>query len=338
MRVLARLLLITVCVTMSFRIYSQTDVGEYIQPSQDYKSRGRQISKFADSVVGNFKSEEFESSIQYIRDNNFTFPGGLDGLTWFYSLTRPAMHFTWKFHLEALDLWTRRYRKSPTSYIFRAANLISRGANSLQPVLHGDAKTTDFTPDKDLLKQARQALVDSKQISSKDPYWFVLMAEISIYLGDPQEKFMQIVNEGIKRYPNNFLLIIIASNYFLPNWYGSADAFEAYASKMASRPNAKDGKTMYARLYWHAAKAQYGVGLLKYSKVNRPRLLASTIALTELYPELENDNKSAFLFCLLGAKSRTRKMITKRNAIFDSANYWTNKDVFHLCRTWALSS
>lgn len=190
------------------------------------------------------------------------------------------------------------------------------------------------------LAKVRSDLLEAKPLAANDPYWYTFMALLDVALKRDPSEIRALVEEGLKQNPNNYELVVMASNRFLAKWSGEAGDLDKFAVEMSDRFKDREGFAMYARIYAQAQAAQYGSQLFKISKVDWTRLMAGIRDLVARYPDAAHQNQGALLACLGGNRALTREIMGQRTfskdpAVWYQLNINQTWDAYSICRTWA---
>ena len=71
-------------------------------------------------------------------------------------------------------------------------------------------------------------------------------------MGVEKSRFLEIVHEGMTRYPDYDELVFIGADYLSPKWHGSLEELEEFARASLERTMPTRGYELYARIYWAA--------------------------------------------------------------------------------------
>jgi len=325
-RVLVALLLLVLCGAIAVWFASDPDDDETVSGRiQDTIQQGLQLRIDIDRL---------EAFTAWMRGGPGRFKSGQLYATEFYQEIVPYVHSNSPYHREALDRWKARFPKSPTPHLLQAASqAYLAGANEMLALLSDFPREPSERSEADL-EVARRYLLTHKDVASSDPYYWVLLVEISTLLGRDADEILEIIDEGLRNEPRNFDLVEVGAHYFSPKWHGDAERLEAFATSMSERFLPVDGPGVYARIYWQALRTQYKLGLFKLARISWQRMNAAIIGLRARYPTEAHDNIGALLACLAGDKVLTGSIL--RSAGFRLQDHlWQNRNAFDLCDRWS---
>lgn len=259
-----------------------------------------------------------------------------DALWEFYKDIAPATHTG--FGSMNVVSWMER---QPTARLPLLATLTAQ-----VPIFGGNLRTTFWSParwvenreTRPQLQSMRSHLQDAGETASRDPQWYLLMAELLMANRASHEEMTKLVREGVEADPSNFQLAIIAANYFLPKWGSSAETFEAWARTVAEAYPIAERNAMYARLYWQAFRAEYLGQLFHLSRVDWNHLMLGLRDLLALHPSEAHLNQALVLACLGGNREFSREVLLHPRFAY-SDRYWyqlkAKGGAYQPCRRWA---
>lgn len=186
----------------------------------------------------------------------------------------------------------------------------------------------------DYLERARLFLDAHRGDGETDPQWYVEMLWVTIGQGWPLAAFQALVDEATARHPDYTEIYLVASDYLLPKWHGSAALLENFASAAVEKTDPRDGMAMYARIYWHASTNQFKTRLFEDSRVVWASMAQGIDDVLRVYPDARNVNSFARFSCLAGDKAKTRDLIGRLENTPDPA-IWVGAPAFADCRDWA---
>lgn len=187
-------------------------------------------------------------------------------------------------------------------------------------------------------ESVRTELLKVKPFAADDPYWYQLMAKAIIALRRDKAELDEIVEEGMKRHPGNYGLIVTAAAGHLSKWGGSAESLENFAQRVLALSSHADGLANYARVYNVALRAQYGALLFDVAKPNWQLLMSSVRDLMARSPSDVHLNVAAVLACAGGNRDLTRTALMHADFVYNSdswAEIGTTYHPYEFCRQWA---
>lgn len=230
--------------------------------------------------------------------------------------------------------WSQSEPDSPIPHLLYASTRLSQAAEYHRAAIKVPSAKRDQPIDLAEIEAARDYLLRHKKVAAKSAYWYNLMVEIAILRAGGEDEIYRLVTEGIEAFPDNVQLVVLASTYHLPKWYGNAQALERYATWVSELPALKDRRDVYAQIYANAMRNQYGLTLFKFATKNWDRMRPSLRQLAEAYPDERNVNYAAALACLGGDRALTRELMEKENVKSYQA-YWMDADAYSTCALWA---
>ncbi len=241
-----------------------------------------------------------------------------------------------RFFVSELERWRTQQNSLPTPYLVNASFALGRSGPELQEALTNINAPPLAKIDRQMFEKARRFLLKHKSVASKDPYWFNLMVELAIYLRLEEHEFKQLVEEGLRAFPENTALPVIASSYYLSKWQGDVGKLAGFARWVSELPTAKTRKDFYARIYWHALRTQYKLRLFKVADKDWQIMRPSLIAWSQSFPTKETKNNAALLACLGGDRKLTKSFLTAPK--FRAELPWLHDgDLYVACVQWASS-
>jgi hypothetical protein len=201
--------------------------------------------------------------------------------------------------LEKLTLqWTREYPKSALAHVLYARVLVAHGW-----AYRGGGYVKDVPPEawKDFeayLHRATQYLLDHADVALSDSYGHVVLLNISRGMGWDSKQIWDVINDGLKRNPDDVTLYFNALTGLLPKWGGDNKALDQFIRKATEQTKASFGTGMYARLYSAAADDEYGHALFQDSRVHWPTMKQSYEDMLARYPSDGRRNRYAYMACL----------------------------------------
>jgi len=278
--------------------------------------------------------DRIEVFAQKLRESHQRFSDGKLFISLFYEQITPSVNWSFLPNRAPLAAWKSRYPNSPTPILVQA---VGRAY-----VAYGDAYQAFLTgavPDHNAIDQAelesvRKFLLAHGAVAKSDPYWFTLMATVSVALEREPEEILALVDEGLKAEPYNFSLVVAASARFIPERGGGATKLEAFAGTMLDKFKDIDGPGIYARIYWQALATHYKLTLFKTSSVDWAKLKPAIASLIARYPVGTHRNAGAVMACLAGDRAMTAELLWDDKFI-PISNFWQDPDALGYCRNWA---
>jgi hypothetical protein len=280
---------------------------------------------------------ELEKLAQEYRGNKSRTTSGLWKLTLFYFGINDCADINfkdenyWNSLKSRSEAWIKEYPKSPTPYISHGF-LMKKYAWKFRGGGFANTVPEDaWRPFYEHLINAKAFLEKYKEIASRDPTWYEVLASIAIGLNMKRTEFENIVNEGLKKEPLYYQLYFAALEYFLPKWHGNAKDIEEFANSAVERTKEQEGLGMYTRIYWAVSQYQYGERLFIDSNVVWEKMKKGIDDVLKRYPDQWNINNFALFACQAKDRQKAKELfnLIKEPPILQvwksESNYLRNK-------------
>jgi hypothetical protein len=220
---------------------------------------------------------------------------GLWKLTLFYvAVERSFESESHDWAVQRAKAWIDRYPRSPTAHLVYAGALSSLEKTGIYLDAH-------------------------KDVAARDPRWYEMMAGVATGQGWPQARFIQMIDEGLKRTPSYYPI------YFATVDSLDASGIERFARQAVERTKATDGWGIYARIYWYAAQTRFGDNLFTQSQVNWADMKRGMDDVLRHYADGWNLANFLKFACLKGdgpeMKVLTQRMNDVAWSVWDNQNY-----------------
>jgi hypothetical protein len=103
------------------------------------------------------------------------------------------------------------------------------------------------------LNRAEEVLFRSRDRSSNNPLWYLEYLNVARASGWDRAEFRALYAAAIARFPDFDPFYFAMIRYLDPDWNGDIEQIDAYIAEVARQTEARQGKIMYARLYWYLA-------------------------------------------------------------------------------------
>jgi len=182
------------------------------------------------------------------------------------------------------------------------------------------------------LQRAEEVLFRSKERSSSNPLWYLEYLNVARARGWNPEEFRALYAAAIDRFPDFDPFYYAMIRYLDPDWDGDIEQIDAYIAEAAKQTEARQGKIMYARLYWYLADTRnQSFSLFEDSAANWADIKTGFEQLIAATPKsLWNLNNFASLACRAGDADtyrKLRKQIGKR--IYHAS--WPDNYTLEIC-------
>lgn len=230
--------------------------------------------------------------------------------------------------------WMRQFPNSPTANIAHSMLLFKRGWAHRGDGFSSQVRAESWAPFREHVAAARAHLEKVKPVASVDPKWYELMLSIARSEGWDRKDFDKMLDEALKREPLFYQTYFLALEYLLPKWHGGVDEIESFAQAAVQKTSMKEGRGMYARIYWFASQTQFRDDLFSRSRAAWPRMRDGFEDVLVRYPDAWNLNNYAKFACLAGDKGKARELLLRTQfAIVPEA--WSSPDFRERCNAWA---
>lgn len=206
--------------------------------------------------------------------------------------------------LEKLTLqWTKEHPQSALAHILYAKVLVAHGW-----AYRGDGYVKDVPPEawKDFeayLRRATQHLLDHADVALTDSYGHDVLLAVGKTMNWDDKQIWDVVNDGLKRNPDDTSLYFSALTSLLPKWGGDKKRLDRFIRTATEQTKAQFGTGMYSRLYSAAADGEYGHALFQSSNVDWPTMRQSYEDMLSRYPSTGRRNRYAHMACLAKDKA-----------------------------------
>ena len=106
------------------------------------------------------------------------------------------------------------------------------------------------------MKRAEEVLFRSRERSSNNPLWYSEYLDVARANHWDRKEFRALYETAIARFPDFHYFYFAMLRYLDPDWHGDVEEIDAYIAEAASQTEARQGKIMYARLYWYLADSR----------------------------------------------------------------------------------
>ncbi|NYE62059.1 hypothetical protein FHW58_003266 [Duganella sp. 1224] len=239
--------------------------------------------------------------------------------------------------LEKLTLqWTVEHPSSALAHVLYARTLTAhawsyRGGGYAKDVPPAAWKQFDA-----YLRRAAQYLLDHAEVAMTDSYAHISLLEIGKALGWDDTQTWAIIDDGLKRNPDDIDLYLTALTQMLPKWGGDARRLDQFIRRATEQSKAQFGTGMYARLYSSAAEQDYGHALFQSSLVDWPTLKRAYQDMQQRYPSDTRRNRYAYMACLAKDKPTMQAQLDALGDQLDASSWGPNPQrSLEGCLRWA---
>lgn len=239
----------------------------------------------------------------------------------------------WERELAKVSEWRQQNPASTAVDIVEAALLQSWAWSA-----RGNGYSGTVTPEGwklfgERMQRAEDVLFRSKDRSSNNPLWFYEYMEVALQLRWEPAEFRALYDAAISRFPQFHQLYFSMIRSLEPRWGGSIEAVDAYIAEVVKQTKGRDGKIMYARLYWYLAQVEgEDFSLFEDSAANWKDMRAGFKELIAATPKSNwNLNNFAAFACRAGDADTYRKLRKKVGEEQMDEDAWPSTLTMEVC-------
>lgn len=203
----------------------------------------------------------------------------------------------WRARLAQMDDWIAHTPKDATPYLAKAALLVAYAADARGQGWASSVSEQDMATFQTRLAAAREVLESSRAISQASPDWYRTMQDVALGQGWSGHDYRALFDEAVRREPTFYDFYFNAAEYFLPRWHGNAGDVAKFVDAAVDRTKAKEGQTLYARIYWSLMWA-YQDKTFAPGRAEWPRMRQGFKDMLHAYPDNWNANAFAYYACM----------------------------------------
>jgi hypothetical protein len=179
---------------------------------------------------------------------------------------------------------------------------------------------------------ARRILEEARELPERDPIWWSVILRIARAQGWSKNEFDRAVEAAKSYEPKFWGYDISRAESLLPRWYGELGDWEAYAEKVAARPDGL-GLEVYARIV--AALHGYYGNIFRETNASWPNVRAGLERMRQLYPRsLDIISETALLAVMADDPTVAKEMFDQLGNKYLS-DVWKKPEYFVRYRKWA---
>lgn len=240
--------------------------------------------------------------------------------------------------LDRLTLqWATDHPKSAMAHALHARALVAHGWS-----YRGGGYVREVPPEAlkefhTYLMRAVKYLGIHAEVALTDSYTHLVLLKIGTALSWDEKQMAAILEEGLKRNPDDISLYFEALVSLLPKWGGSARDIDKFIRRATEQTRERYGSGMYAGLYSYVAAAQYGHALFEDSHADWQRMKQGYEDMFARFPDSPGRlNRYAYMACLAKDKPVFLSLLGKLGTKFDTREWGTNPERnLEACRRWA---
>lgn len=230
--------------------------------------------------------------------------------------------------------WARAFPDQPAPHIVHASLLMERAWAFRGHDYARKVDVKNWAPFRYYLAMARQYLEANKKVAAVDPQWYVEMLIIAKAQNWNRADFERLLAEALDHEPLFYQTYFMALNYLLPKWHGDIFEIEAFAQSAVKRTSMREGRGLYARIYWYASQAQFNNRLFEESRVDWLRMRDGFEDVIKQFPDSWNLNNYAKFACLAKDKAKVQQLM-ERIGTDIVADAWDPPSQQVDCMLWA---
>jgi hypothetical protein len=210
-----------------------------------------------------------------------------------------------------IDAWANAYPQSPSAHIVKSLMLIRHGFLYRGTKMAKDTPQEAWEPFYKYVKLASDNQLKYKEIASIDPHWYTVTLRLAMLSGWKRPEFDALMKEAVEHEPYYYENYFQAFEYLLPKWQGSFEEADQFAREMQKTTSEKDGRSLYARLYWYLNSSNIDHLFRDDKFASWPEIKAGFDDMMAHYPDEWNLHNYAKIACVAGDKETTQQLIDK---------------------------
>ena len=209
----------------------------------------------------------------------------------------PRDKAAWQARLTQVDAWIASAPRDSTPYLVKATLLVGYAWDARGGGWAHTVDENEWRLFKERLMAAQQVLESSSAISKTSPVWYETMQGIALGLSWAEPAYTSLFDEAVQREPSYYAYYFEAAQYFLPRWQGRPGDLARFVDAAVNRTQAKEGQTLYARIYWSLLWA-FEKQTFAPGRATWPRMRQGFQDILRSYPDNWNANAFAFYACM----------------------------------------
>jgi len=300
------------------------------------------IEKMAEETYRSGQLEELDKRMaQFVHDSTRTSSGlWVSGI--YYSAVetaverpRPQTDEAWDALERQTLAWAQRRPASAVARLVHAGVIVDRAWQVRGGGYASTVPDSAWAPFHEGLRRAEAYLQQEKAIAGTVPEYFLSLLTIAKGLGKPRSDIDALLEECDRAHPAYYPAYFAVLDYLLPKWHGDAREIELFARAAVLRTRQSEGDSMYARIYWYAAQADFEDSLFWASNAQWELMKDGFDDVVARYPDQWNYQNYAHFACEAG-DTRTLAGLLSRHVsppIFGAA--WSGQVGFEDCERLA---
>ncbi len=189
---------------------------------------------------------ELSESQTRFDDGRWPIAGFTGGIVDFF-----VAHKEWDWMKGNIAAWKEHNNLSPAAAIVEAQFWITYAWNARGEGYANTVTSEGWKLFRERLEKAREVLDQSKNYAAVSPLWYDKYLSLAVAQGWPRWEVQALFDEAIAKEPYYHGHYFSMTRYLQPRWHGDYYEIEKFARQTANATKAKDGMTLYARIYWY---------------------------------------------------------------------------------------
>ncbi|MDP3738128.1 MAG: hypothetical protein Q8R02_12105 [Hyphomonadaceae bacterium] len=271
---------------------------------QDYEIRDGIVNRVHSLfLAGRF--QELEGMAEAYRTNDRRTPAGAWKIDVFYQTffgcmceeeDQEARASALKGNLEQARKYKKQYPASPTPLLIEANILYAQAWHARGQGWAQKVSARDWQVFYDKIEEAQKLLEANADVVMRDPATSALMVDMASMTPVSDDVFISLVDSHMRVNGAYTPIYFPAMRLYYPNWRDSPQAIEFFARNAVKASEAREGKSLYARIYLHAYY-EYGKDLYTATDVDKEYLRKAVFNLLNRYPDRHNFEVFGIMAC-----------------------------------------
>jgi hypothetical protein len=176
-------------------------------------------------------------------------------------------------------------------------------------------------------KRAQSLLEEAKARGAVDPQWYADMLDLGQLKHWGPEYFDEVLDEATAKSPDYYTIWFEAVDYLLEQ-PDAAQRIDALAREAVAKTRAREGGSLYARIWWYAAQVRYGDALFTSTPIKWEDFDAGIRDVMKRHPDDWNRNSFANFACNAGKKARARELMAGHEPMPEA---WDSFELYAEC-------
>lgn len=156
---------------------------------------------------------------------------------------------TYNLAKKVVEHWRAKYPASPTAAVALAELHNARGWHERGMGFSDSVDERQEQTFENELSAAWDILESTRAFATENPAWFATAEQVGKGLGMDRDEYVQIVDEGMHRFPDIQYLATQGAFYMAPRWGGSDQAVKRYTDHVLANAKPEDRDIIYGEIY-----------------------------------------------------------------------------------------